>query len=304
MKRPASAVKPAPKVVRGESAGGASSKVAKQADSLLCDYMKQCLKRLSLAKRKRLTASLRADFSMSSACTGSGMAEVVFATLCNIVDAPCLCNFCCEKVPFKRDFITNVVSPLASNHGDACMFEDITIHPQRVAPCKTHGKDCRVPDRMDCFTCGFSCKDLSKLSTAQKDNILRKAIGTSGKTLAALLNFANVCKPKTMILENVDALEEKPGGVENDNLEFLYSAMQALSYSVSQRTLISSKFGLPQNRKRIFFVCIHHESFGLSPASGQALVDKILDNVGNLEVHGGSMHPSSSRMTTSSCRLS
>ena len=259
------------------------------ADSTLRVYLKEILKKLTTTQRKRLTTNLQQDFSMSSACTGSGMAEMVFATLCNIIGTPCICNFSCEKVQFKRDFVTKVVGPWMSNHGDCCMFCDMTSLPERVAPCKTHGKDCKVPERMACFTCGFSCKDLSKLSTAQKEHILRKAIGSSGKTLAALLNFARVCKPKTMILENVDALEEKPGGVENDNLEFLYQAMHLLSYSVSQRTLISSKFALPQQRKRVFFLCVHHESFGLTAASGQALVDRILDNTSNFEVPCGTM---------------
>ena len=78
----------------------------------------------------------------------------------------------------------------------------------------------------------------------ERSQILRSGFGSSGKTFAAVMHFANKAKPRVMILENVDELEDRVG-VNNANLDFLYAALSAVGYSVSQKTLVSSRFALP-----------------------------------------------------------
>lgn len=288
MKRPAAAL---PDSSTCKAAKNTNRFAESDDDSLLQAYCKKCVRELSSQQKERVHANLARVFVMSSACTGSGMAELVHACVHKLFHLPSTVAFGCEKVRFKRDFVMTIVDSLQASHG--CMFEDMLVLPERVAACKRHDRPCKVPERMDVHVCGFSCKDLSKLNTGwnreERDTVLRSGLGTSGRTFAALMNFANTSKPRTMILENVDELEDRPG-VSNQNVEFLYEAMAAVGYSVNQRTVMSNKFALPQARKRIFFLCVHNESFGLSPARGQALVDKILDHVSSFEAECGKMY--------------
>jgi site-specific DNA-cytosine methylase len=258
--------------------------------SMLSQFLERSLEKMSKLQLDRLRQHLEDDFTMSSACTGSGMAEVVHAELARMLDLPSQVAFSCEKVKTKREFYMSVVCPHLSEHG--CMFEDMTALPGLVASCTVHGHVCKVPTRTNVHVCGFSCRDLSKLnntwSAAERATVLQKQLGTSGKTFAALTNFANKAKPRCMILENVDELDDK--GEPNPNLDFLYEVMSVIGYSVGQKTLVSTSFGLPQGRKRVYLVCVHNESFGLNCSRGQALVERVLQQVDNLHFETKSMY--------------
>lgn len=287
----------APKAARGvckRPAGGMCKRPAKRSKtggvSVLSEFLECALTKLSKPQLDRLCQHLQDKFTVSSACTGSGMAEVVHAELTRMLKLPSEVAFSCEKVKSKREFYMSVVSPHLSVHG--CMLDDMTSLPDLVAQCSVHGHACKVPTRTSLHVCGFSCKDLPKLnnnwSPSQKAMVLQKQLGSSGKTFAALTNFANKAKPKIMILENVDELEDK--GEPNPNLDFLYEVMSAVGYSMGQKTLVSMNFGLPQGRKRVYFVCIHNESFGLNPSRGQALVERILQQVDVMQCATKSMY--------------
>lgn len=246
----------------------------------LTKFLEESLLKLSKHQYERLKGHLHGDFRMSSACTGSGMAEVVHAELCRLLDAPSHVAFSCEKVKTKRQFYQGCVMPHLSSHG--CMFEEMSSLAEVVAPCAYHGHDCKVESRTDVHVCGFSCKDLSKLNNCwsheERQNILEKGLGSTGKTFASLTAYAARCRPRCLILENVDELEDSKLE-ENPNLDFLYTAFSSIGYSVGQKTLKTSSFGLPQARRRVYFVAIHHDSFGLLPARSQALAERIVDLV-------------------------
>ena len=203
----------APKAARGvckRPAGGMCKRPAKRSKtggvSVISEFLECALTKLSKPQLDRLCQHLQDKFTVSSACTGSGMAEVVHAELTRMLKLPSEVAFSCEKVKSKREFYMSVVSPHLSVHG--CMFDDMTSLPDLVAQCSVHGHACRVPTGTSLHVCGFSCKDLSKLnnnwSPPQKAVVLQKQLGSSGKTFAALTNFANKAKPKIMILENAD----------------------------------------------------------------------------------------------------
>ena len=280
----------APKAARGvckRPAGGMCKRLAKRSKtggvSVLSQFLECALTKLSEPQLDRFCQHLQDKFTMSSACTVSGMAEVVHAELTRMLELPSEVAFSCEKVKSKRGFYMSVMSPHLFVHG--CMFDDMASLPDLVAQCSVHGHACKVPMRTSLHVCGFSCKDLPKLnnnwSPAQKAMVLQKQLGSRGKAFAALTNFANKAKPNIMIPGNVDELEDK--GEPNPNLDFLYEVMSAVGYGMGQKTLVSMDFGLPQGRKRVYFVCIRNESFGLntlrpgprgahSPASGRHAV--------------------------------
>ena len=116
-------------------------------DTALLAYCKKAALRLSAPQQERLVLNLHRGLVMSTACTGSGMAEVVHAVLHNMTGASSECAFACEKVKFKREFVLSIVSPLLSKHG--CMFEDMTTLPSGVSTCAAHRQACKVTRRTD-----------------------------------------------------------------------------------------------------------------------------------------------------------
>ena len=136
-----------------------------------------------------------------------------------------------------RDFYIDDIVPRLSSHG--CFFDDMARLPEGIGHCAVHGHNCRVQTRTDVHVCGFSCKDLSKLNNcwarAERQHILDKGLGTTGRTFAALTSYAASCKPRTLILENVDDLDDH-GKNDNPNLDFLYHIFSSIGYIVGQKT--------------------------------------------------------------------
>lgn len=288
--RAASGLRKRPAAAPADGVKPAKRKQAIDDTSVLAQFLQSSLNKLSQPQHDRLRHHLQDDFTMSSSCTGSGMAEVVHTELHHMLNLPSKVEFGCEKVKVKREFYMSVVEPHLDSHG--CFFEDMTALPELVAQCAVHKHSCKVPVRTSVHVCGFSCRDLSKLnsswSSTERAMVLQNQLGSSGKTFAALTNFAHKAKPKSMILENVDELDDR--GEPNPNLDFLYEVLSAVGYSVGQKTLVATSFGLPQGRRRVYFVCIHSESFGLNRSRGQALVERILQQVDNLHFETKSMY--------------
>ena len=119
--------------------------------------------------------AIRANFRcngglrFSSACSGSGMAEIAHWQLANWSGEQPLLDFSCEKEPAKQQFLHSVVHRRfgckneCPSHGP-CVFEDLLELQEGVATCAVHGSDCQVARGSSFFVCGFSCKDASRLN--------------------------------------------------------------------------------------------------------------------------------------------
>lgn len=107
----------------------------------------------------------------------------------------------------------------------------------------------------DQFLAGFVCKTVSCLNP-HKD-VARRAIGdtstATGGTLWAMVLFAERCRPKTMILENVMGLRR--GGQDLAVRDRLSVAGYA-SVIIATTPLTS---GFPQDRPRLFFLAIRRD---------------------------------------------
>ncbi len=69
----------------------------------------------------------------------------------------------------------------------------------------------------------------------------------------SFVNFVDYYKPKAFILENVPNIVSMGNGVVKDNI---IEDFEKLGYKVVYKVLMASDFGVPQNRKRAFFVGI------------------------------------------------
>lgn len=94
----------------------------------------------------------------------------------------------------------------------------------------------------------------------------------------SFVHFVDFYKPKAFILENVPNIVSMGNGIVKDNI---IDDFEKLGYTVVYKVLMASDFGVPQNRKRAFFVGIKGEERFFFPSplnedlitSGQALSD-------------------------------
>src|SRR5690606_28010803 len=109
---------------------------------------------------------------------------------------------------------------------------------------KIDAKD--VPDH-DILTAGFPCQ---AFSVAGK----RKGFeDTRGTLFFEVARIAKEKQPKVVLLENVKGLVSHDKG---RTFKIILETMESLGYTVWHKVLNSKYFGVPQNRERIFIVCI------------------------------------------------
>jgi site-specific DNA-cytosine methylase len=271
---------PSSNVVKKKRPAGKEGKIVEEKVSkFLGNYVQASIKQCSAKQRANMSKHINRGFVISSGCTGSGMAEVVHAHVHEIHSQPPHASFSCEKVKFKRHFYRSVVEPHLANVG--CCFEEMGELGSGCARCEVHAQSCPVPRGDDLFVCGFSCKDFSRLSgkfsADDRQNILQNASGSSGRTFRDLRDHLHLAKPKTFILENVDAFGEDDGSeTAGPNVDFLYNSLMDIGYALSHGIFSSCNYGLPQRRRRVYFVGVHLDSFRLTAAGGLELVRAIL----------------------------
>ena len=98
------------------------------AANVLQEFIAAAVRKLPNAQKASAKAVMRNGFAMSSACTGSGMAEVVHILMNREFKTNGAVHFSCEKAAHKRLFVHEVVAPFLnfSSHS----FGDIASLPK------------------------------------------------------------------------------------------------------------------------------------------------------------------------------
>jgi len=111
--------------------------------------------------------------------------------------------------------------------------------------------DIRIKSNIDLIIGGPPCQGFSiagKREIYDARNILYKGF----------INFVKYFKPKGFILENVPNLVSLgKGQIKN----FILNDFENLGYKINYKVLKASDFGVPQNRKRVFFVGLRNDIF-------------------------------------------
>ena len=113
-----------------------------------------------------------------------------------------------------------------------------------------------IPD-FDVLVGGFPCQDYSVAAT------LKNAKGIIGKkgvlwwSIYRILEEKKV-KPQFLILENVDRLLKSPVKQRGRDFAIMLSGLNNLGYAVEWRVINAAEYGMPQRRRRVFFVGIHN----------------------------------------------
>lgn len=112
-----------------------------------------------------------------------------------------------------------------------------------------------IPDH-DLLVGGFPCQDYSVATT------LNNSKGLLGKkvvlwwSIHKILN-EKINKPKYLFLENVDRLLNSPSTQRGRDFAVMLKSLDDLGYAVEWRIINAADYGMPQRRRRVFFIGYH-----------------------------------------------
>lgn len=106
----------------------------------------------------------------------------------------------------------------------------------------------------DLLVGGFPCQDYSVATTNSKGLRGKKGVlwWAIHKILEAKLN-----PPKYVFLENVDRLLKSPSTQRGRDFAIMLQSLNELGYAVEWRVINAAEYGMPQRRRRVFFIGFH-----------------------------------------------
>lgn len=116
----------------------------------------------------------------------------------------------------------------------------------------------QIPDH-DLLVGGFPCQDYSVATT------LNNSKGLTGKKGVLWWNIHKILqgkknRPKYLLFENVDRLLKSPSSQRGRDFAIMLKSLDDLGYCVEWRVINAADYGMPQRRKRIFFIGYHKSS--------------------------------------------
>lgn len=117
-----------------------------------------------------------------------------------------------------------------------------------------HGDITKIPTRdipkHDVLLAGFPCQPFSHAG-------LKKGFSdTRGTLFFDIARIIEERKPSLVLLENVKGFKNHDGG---RTFKVIQETLDGIGYNVFAKILNASDFGLPQNRERIFIVCVNRK---------------------------------------------
>lgn len=112
-----------------------------------------------------------------------------------------------------------------------------------------------IPDH-DLLVGGFPCQDYSVATTLHNSKGLIGKKGVLWWSIHKILNEKKE-KPKYLFLENVDRLLKSPSSQRGRDFAVMLKSLDDLGYAVEWRVINAAEYGMPQRRRRIFFLGYH-----------------------------------------------
>jgi DNA (cytosine-5)-methyltransferase 1 len=112
-----------------------------------------------------------------------------------------------------------------------------------------------IPDH-DLLVGGFPCQDYSVATTLHNSKGLKGKKGVLWWSIHKILECKKK-KPKYLFLENVDRLLKSPVAQRGRDFAVMLKSLNDLGYAVEWRVINASEYGMPQRRKRTFFIGYH-----------------------------------------------
>jgi DNA (cytosine-5)-methyltransferase 1 len=120
-----------------------------------------------------------------------------------------------------------------------------------IATVPTHD----IPNH-DVLVGGFPCQDYSVATTLQNSKGLKGKKGVLWWSIHRILEEKKN-KPKYLFLENVDRLLKSPAKQRGRDFAVMLQSLNDLGYAVEWRVINAAEYGMPQRRRRVFFIGYH-----------------------------------------------
>lgn len=112
-----------------------------------------------------------------------------------------------------------------------------------------------IPDH-DLLVGGFPCQDYSVATTLHNSKGLVGKKGVLWWSIHRILEEKKN-KPKYLFLENVDRLLKSPAKQRGRDFAVMLQSLNELGYAVEWRVINAAEYGMPQRRRRVFFIGYH-----------------------------------------------
>ncbi len=112
-----------------------------------------------------------------------------------------------------------------------------------------------IPDH-DLLVGGFPCQDYSVATTLHNSKGLKGKKGVLWWSIHQILEQKKN-KPKYLFLENVDRLLKSPANQRGRDFAVMLQSLNDLDYAVEWRVINAAEYGMPQRRRRVFFIGYH-----------------------------------------------
>lgn len=112
-----------------------------------------------------------------------------------------------------------------------------------------------IPDH-DILVGGFPCQDYSVATSLKNSKGLIGKKGVLWWSIHRILSEKKN-KPKYLFLENVDRLLKSPSTQRGRDFAVMLSSLSQLGYAVEWRVINAAEYGMPQRRRRVFFLAYH-----------------------------------------------
>ncbi|WP_421810393.1 DNA (cytosine-5-)-methyltransferase [Flagellimonas sp.] len=112
-----------------------------------------------------------------------------------------------------------------------------------------------IPDH-DILVGGFPCQDYSVATSLKNSKGLIGKKGVLWWSIHRILTEKKN-KPKYLFLENVDRLLKSPSSQRGRDFAVMLRSLSDLGYAVEWRVINAADYGMPQRRRRVFFLAYH-----------------------------------------------
>ena len=110
-----------------------------------------------------------------------------------------------------------------------------------------------IPDH-DMLVGGFPCQDYSVATTLKNSKGLIGKKGVLWWQIERILREKGKKAPKYLLLENVDRMLGSPASQRGRDFAVMLSSLSDLGYAVEWRVINAADYGMPQRRRRVFFI--------------------------------------------------
>lgn len=155
-----------------------------------------------------------------------------------------------------------------------------------------------IPDH-DILVGGFPCQDYSVATTLQNSKGLKGKKGVLWWSIHRILEEKKN-KPKYLFLENVDRLLKSPANQRGRDFAVMLQSLNELGYAVEWRVINAAEYGMPQRRRRVFFIGYHKSTKTYKKLQKSIKLDWLTENgtiakafpvkktntIQNIELHG------------------